>query len=336
MFKAKSIFLTFPLLVMLIITSVITFAYSSWSDKLKPSISTGIAKDYVSFVEWSCSDIGPDPQVEGYSNTEDKNVGSCSLDVIEIDRCGSNIVLSVVLINVYPGYGVEIKTVLENVGTVPLQLIGYTIKPENLPIDVELKKPKSTYMNPGSRALYILNLVVKQDADENSNYLFKITLWFGPWFKPQFTRFTSYKAHAHLGIRGCNKEEGRVLIENEGKKARVIFDKFTGGWGWIGLVISNTGHSGTTINKNQITVTTNRDMQQIKVFLYGPFQNPGNSGAWNNVDICKMTQNLNNYNNPFPDIEHHNVITLEAYQKAILWIYVKGSSGPLTVNIELQ
>lgn len=332
MTKVKIIFLIFVLPILLLTA----FASSLWFDKLKIHVPINIAKDCVSFVEWSCSDIGSDPQIEGYSNIEGKNVGSCSLRVLKTDKYENNIVLSLVLNNVYPGYGIEVNTVVENTGTIPIQFLDYSIEPSNLPLDVELIPPQTTYINPGDRTIYTLSLAVKQNADENTSYIFNITLLFGPPFTPGYTSFTSYKAHAYLGIRGCNKEEGRVSVESNGRMAKIIFDKFSGGWGWIGLVISNVGDSSTTIYKNQITVTTNRVVNQIEIFLYGPFQNPGNSGVWRNVDICKMTQNLNSYGNPFPGIEHYNIINLEANQKAILWIYIEGSSGPLTINVELS
>ncbi|MET1160481.1 MAG: hypothetical protein ABWW65_05915 [Thermoprotei archaeon] len=312
--------------------------------KLSAIVNIGFGYDCVSFVRWSCSDLGPDPQSPGYSNSEYKDVGSCSIRVLEVDNRGNNIVLSLALTNTYPGYSVKTDIIVRNTGTVPVKLANYTIEPPGLPLDIYLELPSNTYMSPGEESMYSLYISVEQDADENTIYYFNVSLGFRPWNNIPPLRFTSWKAHAYAGEKSskdcecikCIKEEGLVSIRDNGVEAVVVFSEFNKGWGWIGLVISNEYDHSITLNKDQIMVQASRELNNAIVYLYGGFRNVGNSGVWRSIDICEMKENMNEQSNPFPSINSRDQVILGKNEKAIVWIYIESAEGSLEVTIRLN
>ncbi|RLG79951.1 MAG: hypothetical protein DRO13_04935 [Thermoprotei archaeon] len=308
--------------------------------KLKSTISMGSGDDCMSFVRWSCSDLGPDPQESGFNNSEGKDVAACFMDLLEVDERGNNISLSLLLTNAYPGYSVEAEAVVKNTGTIPVRILGYTIEPPDLPLEIYLEPPLSPYIDPGKEAVYTLHLSVLQIANENSVYPFNVTLQFEPWYTPLTLEFTSWKAHAYSGGCSkcgiCTKEEGTVQLDSSGVKASIGFREFSEGWGWIGFVISNNAGYLVTLSKSDIVVYGDRELNSLEVFLYGGFISPGSSGVWRNVNICDMKHNMDYYGEPFPTIGDHDSITLGKNEKAIIWIYVGSEPGSLTVIVELS
>jgi len=65
----------------LLLAAVVAGAVAMWSDTLKinATIETGEVK--VKFSDWYCSDQGPDEQLPGFSDSEGKDVASCSVDI---------------------------------------------------------------------------------------------------------------------------------------------------------------------------------------------------------------------------------------------------------------
>lgn len=133
---------------------------------------------------------------------------------------------------------------------------------------------------------------------------------------------TSYKALAFKEERSdrCITDDGSVVLSDRDRTMRVVFTEIRRGWyAWVGLVISNDGDFPKTVGKPSVAAPINISVSR---FLYGPFNAPGNSGVWGNVDICLMTGNLRSSGNPFPGNMDRNSIYLWPSYKAISWIFL--------------
>lgn len=161
---------------------VIAGAVAMWSDTLKinATIKTGEVK--VKFSDWMCSDEGSDPQAQGFHNEEGKDVASCNVNVKARDGKGNPIKLNVMLNNTYPGYSVDVKFIVDNIGTIPVKLLNYNITgvDENA-LSVSLSVPEDTQIDSGGSSTYILHITVLQNAKESSTYTFEVDLTFAQW-----------------------------------------------------------------------------------------------------------------------------------------------------------
>lgn len=157
-------------------------ALAMWSETLMINTTVNTGEVDVKWSEWWCSDEGSDPQGEGFSNEEGKDVASCDVDVEIMDEEGDVIKLLVTLNNAYPGYAVDVYLVVDNVGTIPVKLYEYSIDiGEEVPLYVYLMVPEDTQIDPGDNSTYILHIEVMQEAEENAEYEFEITLVFAQW-----------------------------------------------------------------------------------------------------------------------------------------------------------
>jgi len=132
-------------------------------------------------------------------------------------------------------------------------------------------------MDIGEETHYKVYIMVKQSADENTVYRFNISLFFGMWKRLCPRCFTSWKAYAYKGYskHKCSIEEATVSFFDGGRYAKAFFSDFQRGW--VGFIISNELDEKVFIVKNAIAVSTSRDIENIRLFLYDPFQSPGNS-----------------------------------------------------------
>lgn len=157
-------------------------ALAMWSETLMINTTVNTGEVDVEWSDWWCSDEGPDPQGEGFSNQEGKDVASCDVDVELMDEEGDVIKLLVTLDNTYPGYAVDVYLVVDNIGTIPVKLYDYSITmEEDIPLYVYLVIPEDTQIDPGDSGTYILHIEVLQEAEENAEYGFEITLVFAQW-----------------------------------------------------------------------------------------------------------------------------------------------------------
>ena len=166
----------------LLLVAVVAGALAMWSDTLKinATIETGEVK--VKFSEWYCSDVGADPQAEGFSNEEGKDVASCYVSVEIVDEEGNPVKLLVTLSNAYPGYYVVVTFTVDNIGTIPVKLLSYEFSGvDETALDVWLEVPEDTQIDPDDYGTYELHIIVKQDAAESSEYTFELTLTFAQW-----------------------------------------------------------------------------------------------------------------------------------------------------------
>jgi predicted ribosomally synthesized peptide with SipW-like signal peptide len=171
----------------LLLLAVISGALAMWYDTLKinATIETGYVK--VKFSSWGCSDTGPDPQAEGYHNTEGKDVSACSVTVEREDEGGNPVKLLVTINNAYPGYSVEVEFTVDNIGTIPVKLYGYELSGvDESALSVSLVTPDDTQIDAGEESgTYKLIITVLQTAGESSTYTFELTLNFAQWNEVQ-------------------------------------------------------------------------------------------------------------------------------------------------------
>lgn len=159
-------------------------ALAMWSETLgiNTYVNTGEVK--VEWSEWSCSDVGPDPQADGFSNDEGKDVAQCLISVEEDDE-GNPIKMNVTIVNGYPGYAVNVTLIVDNIGTLPVKLYEHVytnLDPEDQEaLDIRLIVPEDTQIEPGDAGTYILEIIIKQDANETATYSFDLELTFAQW-----------------------------------------------------------------------------------------------------------------------------------------------------------
>lgn len=167
-----------------IVLAALGLALAMWSETLMVNVTVETGEVDVKFSGWACSDIGPDPQAEGFYNSEGKNVAWCSVVEGEKDDEGDLIELVVTIGNAYPGYTVEVYLYIDNIGTIPVKLYDYELTFEE-PIEYELSIPEDTQLHPGETATYILKITIPQEADECAEYTGKVTLVFAQWNEVQ-------------------------------------------------------------------------------------------------------------------------------------------------------
>ncbi|MEM0368470.1 MAG: hypothetical protein QXN57_03405, partial [Desulfurococcaceae archaeon] len=79
----------------ILLLAAVGFALAMWSETLLVNVTVETGEVDVKFSDWSCSDNGPDPQAEGFNNSEGKDVASCSVQVEGMDEEGDAIKLMV-------------------------------------------------------------------------------------------------------------------------------------------------------------------------------------------------------------------------------------------------
>jgi len=157
-------------------------ALAMWSETLWINTTVNTGEVDVKWSEWWCSDEGSDPQGEGYSNEEGKDVASCNVEVEVEDDEGDAIKLLVSINNAYPGYAVDVYLVVDNIGTIPVKLYDYSIPEIEDPIIMYLTIPEDTQIDPSDSATYTLHIEILQEAEENMTYgPYEIVLVFAQW-----------------------------------------------------------------------------------------------------------------------------------------------------------
>ncbi len=165
-----------------VVLASIAAAYSMWSETLVVNANIDTGEVAVSFGEVACSDTGADPQLgDPFNNGEGKDVASCSYELAE-DENGNMVEMTVTISNAYPGYEACIDFDVVNTGTIPVKLLSYEFEGVNeTALTVSLEVPEDTQIHPEEASPYRLCIGVLQDADENSEYTFTLTLTFAQW-----------------------------------------------------------------------------------------------------------------------------------------------------------
>ena len=157
----------------LLLVAGIGVAYAMWSEVLRVNVYVNTGEVDVKWSDWWTND------------TEEKtglDVTKVYISPEEYDDEGDIIKLNVTIDNAYPCYAVEIHLLVDNIGTIPVDLLGYGITGVNTTaLDVQLILPEDTQIDPGGASEYVLIIHVLQGADENSTYTFDVTLTFAQW-----------------------------------------------------------------------------------------------------------------------------------------------------------
>ncbi len=170
------------ILALTILLASLATAYAMWSETLRINVTINTGEVDVEWSDWACSDTGPDPQAPGFNNSEGKDVASCIVEPELYDDEGDVIKLNVTIVNAYPGYQPEFKFLVDNIGTIPVKLLNYTIIGVNTTaLDVEFYPPADTQIHAGEDSTYEMKVTVLQAAEENATYTFEITLVFAQW-----------------------------------------------------------------------------------------------------------------------------------------------------------
>jgi len=157
-------------------------ALAMWSESLTVNVSVSTGEVKVKFSDWYCSDTGADPQAQGFSNTEGKDVASCDISIEEVDSGNNAVKLLVTISKAYPGYSVDVGLVIDNIGTIPVKLLSSRISGVNeSALNVSLTVPEDTQIEPDGSSTYTLHITVLQTAEEKNTYTFEVTLTFAQW-----------------------------------------------------------------------------------------------------------------------------------------------------------
>ncbi len=160
-------------------------ALAMWTQTLKINAYVNTGEVKVKWSTWNCSDTGPDPQAPGYNNSENKDVAKCYVNPERYDDQRNPIKLNITLVKAYPGYAVNITMVVDNIGTVPVKLLNISWSnwtgEDSRALKVRLIKPIDTQIDEGENSTYILEIIVKQEANETATYSFDLELTFAQW-----------------------------------------------------------------------------------------------------------------------------------------------------------
>ncbi len=166
-----------------LILLTIGVASAMWMETLRINTYVHTGEVQVAWVDWYCSDEGPDPQVgEPFHNEEGKDVAKCIIEPEVYDEEQNIIKLNVTIVNAYPGYAPEITLVVENIGTIPVKLLDYSISEydENA-LSVDFIIPEDTQIHPGETLELGIKIVVLQEAEELTTYTFEVEYTFAQW-----------------------------------------------------------------------------------------------------------------------------------------------------------
>ncbi len=170
------------ILALTILLASLATAYAMWAETLRINVTINTGEVDVEWSDWACSDRGPDPQAPGFNNSEGKDVASCYVEPEIYDDEGDVIKLNVTITNAYPGYNPEFKFLVDNIGTIPVKLLNYTIEGVNTTaLSVNMTIPDDTQIHAGEDLTIGMSVEVLQAAQENATYTFEITLVFAQW-----------------------------------------------------------------------------------------------------------------------------------------------------------
>jgi len=161
-------------LVLVLAFALIGGAYAAWTDTLyiNATVGTGYLDTYFSSAASNDPGSTADP---GQPNS--LNVGKTEAAVDSAD----NQKIDVTLTNVYPGYQSAVTFVITNDGTIPVK-VSLNIANTNPEVDVSISGiTAGQVINPGATATGVLNNVIADSAEMNSNYSYSVTITAAQW-----------------------------------------------------------------------------------------------------------------------------------------------------------
>ncbi len=180
-------------LALMVFATMFGVAYAMWSETLKVNVTVNTGEVDIEWSSVECNDEGIDP---GY----DKDVASCNVRIIDLEE-EEAAKIHVEISNAYPCYTVVITGVVDNVGTIPVKLIGITLdgmeiepcteyeldldgdESPDLSVHVEFVDLENdgTQIDPDKADEFRITIHVLQDAKEEWTYKFEMEFEYGQW-----------------------------------------------------------------------------------------------------------------------------------------------------------
>jgi len=179
--KMKALNTTISLALVGLVILALGTAMAMWYETLLVNtyVETGNVK--VAWVNWVCSDTGPDPQAEGFSNNERKDVAQCIVEP-EIRDEDNVVKVNITLVNAYPGYNPVITLTVKNIGSIPVKLLNYTdISDIDDSLSVSIGVPENTQLHQDETHSITISIEVLQDAGEHESYSFELKFTYAQW-----------------------------------------------------------------------------------------------------------------------------------------------------------
>ena len=166
-----------------LILLAIGVASAMWMETLRVNTYVHTGEVKVAWVDWTCSDTGPDPQSgDPYHNSEGKNVAECIVEPEVYDEEGNVVKVNITLVNAYPGYAPEVTLKVKNIGTIPVKLLNYaTTGVDTTALSVDLTIPEDTQIHPDGTLDLGIKIAVEQGAEEHTMYTFEVEYTFAQW-----------------------------------------------------------------------------------------------------------------------------------------------------------
>ncbi len=174
----------YSLTALALIVASVGAASAMWYQSLRVNVTVHTGDVSVKWVNWSCSDTGPDPQTPDtvFHNEEGKDVAQCIIQPEITDDNGNVIKLNVTIVNAYPGYHADAALVVQNSGTIPVKLYTHSITGvDEDALAVSLGLPETTQIHPGENGTIHLLIDVLQTAEQGSTYTFEVNLTYAQW-----------------------------------------------------------------------------------------------------------------------------------------------------------
>ncbi len=147
---------------------VVAATYAAWTETLNVSGSAATGELDVAFTGYSVSDNDDE---SGYVGTADTLV---SLN--DTDGDGDYDVAEITVSNAYPGYQATVDLDVSNVGTIAAKISDITVNnPSELTVTTSGVNVGDIIDRGGTKTL-TLTITVNDDAQENGNYAFTVTI----------------------------------------------------------------------------------------------------------------------------------------------------------------
>lgn len=149
-----------------------------WSDMLKIQMEITTGEVEVVFGEVGAYE---EPEFEG------KDVGKCSVMLIDGDDDDGDAILQVIIENAYPSYECVISFEVKNIGTIPVKG-PYFAQVEYDSTALEITLPDIVQIHPGESEVFEIRIHVLQEALEETTYNVSILMIFAQWNEAPQTR----------------------------------------------------------------------------------------------------------------------------------------------------
>jgi hypothetical protein len=174
--------ITAVVLVLVLSLAAVGVAYGLWARTLaiQGTVQTGEwVESNLKFTAASTNDPSGSVHLDP---GKDKDVGSCTAEVVKDCSCGKSSLVKVLVSNAYPSYECEVDVTIEKGGSIPECIKYVTIKsPPELTVE-ELSHLTGAYLNRcGEEVKGRFRVHVEQSAEQAATYEFTVSIERGLW-----------------------------------------------------------------------------------------------------------------------------------------------------------